>query len=62
MPTFGWMVLSGAIGWVGATYVYSQLSPAFKQRRPLLAAMIVGGIVGVVVISALNLLMNPASH
>jgi hypothetical protein len=54
-------ILAGAMGWVGAQYVYGQLSPTFKEQRPLLAASIVGSIVGLVVPAALNVLTTVMS-
>jgi hypothetical protein len=44
MSSWPWFILSGAIGWVGGSYTYSQLPPSFKHERPLLAAVIVGGV------------------
>lgn len=56
MRSLAWGIFSGAMGWVGASYVYGQLPPGFKKRRPVLAAAIVGGITGLVLLSVLNLL------
>ena len=55
-------VLAGAIGWISAQYVYGQLSATFKERQPLLAALVVGGIVGLVVPSVLNVLVQLTSR
>jgi len=54
--------LAGAMGWAGTGYVYSQLSPTLKQRRPVLAASIAGGIVGLVIPVVLNLLLTAVSR
>jgi len=61
MGSWPWLILSGAIGWVGGSYTYNQLPPRFKHERPLLAAMIVGGVCGLVLPAALTLLFSLAS-
>jgi len=61
MSSWSWFVLSGAIGWIGGSYTYSQLPPRFLHDRPLLAAVIVGGVCGLVLPAILALLFRLTS-
>jgi hypothetical protein len=58
MSSWSWYVLSGAIGWVGGSYVYTQLPSRLKHERPLLAAGIVGGVCGLVLPTVLAILLR----
>jgi hypothetical protein len=61
MSAWPWFILSGAIGWVGGSYTYSQLPPHFKHERPLFAAVMVGGVCGLVLPAVLALLVRLTS-
>jgi hypothetical protein len=46
--------LGAATGWGVCSYVYGQLSPAFKNAHPLLTATLAGAISGAVGLAVLN--------
>jgi hypothetical protein len=48
------IAFAAATGWFAARSIYILLSPGFVQRRPVLAASVVGSIVGLVIPSVLT--------
>jgi len=47
------LVLPGAIGWLTAKSAYTLLSPGFVQRRPAVAACVVGSMMGLAIPAAM---------
>ena len=57
-PLLAAMTLGGATGWGVCTYVYGQLSPTFKQAKPLVAAALAGGLSGMVGFAVVSLVIH----
>jgi len=52
------MTLGGATGWVTCSYVYGQLSPTFKEAKPLIAATLAGGVSGMVSLAIISIVVH----
>ncbi len=50
--------LASGVGWLTVRSAYVLLSPGFVQRRPVLAASVVGSAVGLVIPCVLTALSN----
>jgi sulfite exporter TauE/SafE len=52
------MTVGAATGWVVCSCVYGQLSQAFKQAKPLMAASLAGSISGIVVLAIVSAIVH----